>query len=164
MSDDTQFEKPTEQIEPIEQIEKTEQTDFIDDDENLDIKPNTNVQITMDQDNLVETENSDPIAEIIRQNDNSHELDGDIHMFKKARNGKKCDTIIIGLNFLSKEENKNFLQKIQKKFGTGGCYKEMPEYAKNSKVFVFTGDCRDKIRKLLNAEYNKDLKSIKIHG
>jgi translation initiation factor 1 (eIF-1/SUI1) len=143
---------------------------FEDNDENnetFDIKPNTNVQIQLDQEDQEDpeaTSDSDPIAQIIRQNDNSHELDGDIHMFKKARSGKKCDTIIIGLIFATLEDNKNFLKKIKTKFGTGGCHKEMPELSKNSMVFVFTGDCREKIRKLLVADYGKDVKTIKIHG
>jgi len=148
--------------------EETKQFEDIEEnDETFDIKPNTNVLIPLDTEDAEDTEatsDSDPIAQIIRQSDNSHELDGDIHMFKKTRNGKKCDTIIIGLVFASQEENKNFLKKIKTKFGTGGCHKEMPELAKNSLVFVFTGDCRDKIRKLLVAEYGKDLKNIKIHG
>jgi len=138
---------------------------FEENDETFDIKPNTNVQIILEnQEDKDDSSDSDPIAQIVRQNDNSHELDGDIHMFKKARSGKKCDTIIIGLIFPTQKENNDFLKKIKTKFGTGGCHKEMPELAKNSLVFVFTGDCREKIRKLLVAEYGKDIKNIKIHG
>ena len=108
-------------------------------------------------------EESDEFAEIVRQDENPYMADGDIHMFKQSR-GKKSDTVITGLIFATPDENKQFLKKIKTKFGIGGCHKLMEDMVKNELVFVFTGDYREKIKKLLINEYGKDSKSIKIHG
>ena len=87
----------------------------------------------------------------------------DIHIHIQMR-GRKCNTIIQGLEFSTKEENKIFLSKTTKKFGIGGCQKVLEDIDKNSMVFIFTGDCREKIKTLLIEEYNKYEDSIKIHG
>lgn len=101
---------------------------------------------------------------IVAQEDKEQEIDLEIHMYKQPRGGKKSDTIITGLVFNNKDENKQFLTMCKKKFGSGGCLKEMPELYKKGLVFVFTGDLRDKIKNLLVNEYGKNKDLIKMHG
>lgn len=99
------------------------------------------------------------------EDDLDYQFDNDIHIHKHMRGGgKKCNTIISGLNFKNKEETKEFLSKITKKFGIGGCQKIVTEIDEKNTVLVFTGDYREKIKTLLIEEYNKDEESIKIHG
>jgi translation initiation factor 1 (eIF-1/SUI1) len=90
-------------------------------------------------------------------------IDRDIHMYKQAR-GRNTDTVISGLKFESKEEAKLFVSSIKKKFGIGGCQKMMEDMDKDNPVFVFTGDLRDKIIKILVEDYKYDPKTIKKHG
>lgn len=90
-------------------------------------------------------------------------MDREIHMYKQAR-GRNTDTIISGLSFSSKDEVKKFVSYIKKKFGIGGCQKMMEDMDKDEPVFVFTGDLRDKIIKILVDEYKYDSKLIKKHG
>ena len=88
----------------------------------------------------------------------------EIHIHKQLRNGKKCNIIIQGLNFSTKQENKDFILKIKSKFGVGGCQKTMEEIDKINPVFVFMGDIRDKIRDLLIKDYGKEDEFIIYHG
>lgn len=90
-------------------------------------------------------------------------LNKEIHMYKHSR-GRRCDTIISGLEFQSKEETKTFLSFIKKKFGIGGCQKELADIDKDNQVLVFTGDLRDKIIKILVSDYKVDPTLIKKHG
>ena len=87
----------------------------------------------------------------------------DIHIHVQKR-GKNFDTIISGLKFASGSEIKAFVSKIKKKYGVGGCNKQINELGKISSIFVFTGDCREKIQKLLIEEYKYSKSMIKIHG
>lgn len=98
------------------------------------------------------------------ENELSVKFDNDIHIHKQMRGAKKCITIINGLNFNTKEETKDFLGKIKKKFGIGGCQKIISDIDENNMVFVFMGDYREKIKSLLVEEYNKNDESIFIHG
>ena len=90
--------------------------------------------------------------------------DNEIHIHRQSRNVRKCKTIIQGLVFKTKEENKLFISKISKKFGIGGCQKMMDDIDKDKIVFVFDGDCRDKVKDILILEYGKDEDYIKYHG
>jgi translation initiation factor 1 (eIF-1/SUI1) len=94
---------------------------------------------------------------------NTKTINNEIHMYKQAR-GRHCDTVISGLKFETKEETKTFISTIKKKFGIGGCQKLMEDINKDEPVFVFTGDLRDKIIKILVEVYNYDSKLIKKHG
>lgn len=96
------------------------------------------------------------VEEIISQ-------DNEIHIYKNIR-GKKCDTVISGLLFKKKDETKDFLTNIKKRFGVGGCYKMIPEINKTDMVYVFMGDYRDKIRNVLINEYDIKREMIKMHS
>jgi hypothetical protein len=96
---------------------------------------------------------------------NTKNINREIHMFKHPRKkGKLFDTVISGIVFGTKEENKTFMSSIKKRFGIGGCQKKMEDIDKNYPVFVFTGDLRTKITKILVEEYKYDSKLIKNHG
>jgi translation initiation factor 1 (eIF-1/SUI1) len=84
-------------------------------------------------------------------------------MYKQSR-GRHFDTIISGLEFKTKEETKTFISVIKKKFGIGGCQKILDHIDNNNMVFVFTGDSRDKIIKILVDCYNYNITSIIKHG
>ncbi len=90
-------------------------------------------------------------------------INKEIHMYKQARK-RSCDTVISGLKFNTKEMTKTFMSTIKKKFGIGGCQKTMDDIDKENPVFVFTGDLRDKIIKILVEDYKYDSKLIKKHG
>lgn len=87
----------------------------------------------------------------------------EIHMYKQAR-GRNTDTVIVGLIFKSKDNAKTFVSSIKKKFGINGCQKMMEDMDKENSVFVFTGDFRDKITKILVDEYKCEPKVIKKFG
>jgi translation initiation factor 1 (eIF-1/SUI1) len=72
--------------------------------------------------------------------------------------------VISGLQFETKETTKAFITSIKKKFGIGGCQKTMEDIDKENPVYVFTGDLRDKIIKILVEDYKYDPKLIKKHG
>jgi translation initiation factor 1 (eIF-1/SUI1) len=93
----------------------------------------------------------------------TNSINNEIHMYKQAR-GRRSDTIISGLQFKTKDEAKAFILNIKKKFGIGGCQKMMEDMDKDFPVFVFTGDLRDKIIKILVESYKYDPKLIKKHG
>jgi len=93
----------------------------------------------------------------------TNSINNEIHMYKQAR-GRRSDTIISGLQFKTKDESKAFILNIKKKFGIGGCQKMMEDMDKDFPVFVFTGDLRDKIIKILVDSYKYDPKLIKKHG
>jgi len=76
-----------------------------------------------------------------------------ITMYKVVR-GRKSDIIIKGLVFKTAEENKKFITTISSKFGIGGCLKINEEYDKTNKVFVFTGDKREEIKKIIISQFN----------
>ena len=97
------------------------------------------------------------------ENELDLQYDNDIHIHKQMR-GRKCTTIIQGLEFSSKEDNKAFITKIKKKFGINGCQKIVDDIDETNLVFIFTGDCREKIKDLLVLEHDKSEESIKIHG
>jgi hypothetical protein len=96
-------------------------------------------------------------------NDNAIISYNEIHMYKQAR-GRNTDSVIVGLIFKSKDNVKTFVSSIKKKFGINGCQKMMEDMDKDNPVFVFTGDFRDKITKILINEYNCDPKVIKKFG
>ena len=87
----------------------------------------------------------------------------EIHMYKQAR-GRNTDSVIVGLIFKSKDNAKTFITSIKRKFGISGCQKTMEDLDKENPVFVFTGDFRDKISKILVEEYKCDPKVIKKFG
>jgi hypothetical protein len=87
----------------------------------------------------------------------------EIHMYKQAR-GRNTDSVIVGLNFKLKDNAKTFISSIKRKFGISGCQKTMEDMDKENPVFVFTGDFRDKITKILVDEYKVDPKVIKKFG
>lgn len=87
----------------------------------------------------------------------------EIHMYKQAR-GRNTDTVIVGLKFNTKENSKTFVSSIKRKFGISGCQKNMEEMDKENPVFVFTGDLRDKIIKVLIDDYKCDAKAFKKFG
>ena len=93
----------------------------------------------------------------------TNSINNEIHMYKQAR-GRRSDTIISGLQFKTKDEAKAFILNIKKKFGIGGCQKMMEDMDKDAPVFVFTGDLRDKIIKILVESHKCDPKLIKKHG
>ncbi len=93
----------------------------------------------------------------------TNSINNEIHMYKQAR-GRRSDTIISGLQFKTKDESKSFILNIKKKFGIGGCQKMMEDMDKDFPVFVFTGDLRNKIIKILVETYKYDSKLIKKHG
>lgn len=93
----------------------------------------------------------------------TNSINNEIHMYKQAR-GRRSDTIISGLQFKTKDESKSFILNIKKKFGIGGCQKMMEDMDKDFPVFVFTGDLRDKIIKILVENHKCDPKLIKKHG
>lgn len=110
---------------------------------------------------IEDTQNESETTNI--QNDKKIISTGDINMYKQPR-GRCCDTVIVGLIFNSNDTIKKFISSIKKKFGIGGCHKMMDNMDKLNKVFVFTGDSRDKITKILVEEYNYDSKLIKKFG
>lgn len=121
-------------------------------------------QNSSETEQIDETQETQQTNQIINVNDNSNiELDDNIHMYKQTR-GRKCNTIISGLKLNDKAEIKNFISKIKKKYGAGGCHKMVPEINKINLVFVFTGDLREKIKKILIDEYQKSELSIEIHS
>ena len=110
--------------------------------------------------------NNEPLSKIklISQYDSlSNTSDNEIHIYKQSR-GRKSDTIISGLIFENKDDTKLFLSSCKKKFGIGGCHKMLLEINKDMMVFVFTGDMREKIKKLLINDYSKNEDLIKVHG
>jgi hypothetical protein len=96
-------------------------------------------------------------------NDNIVISYNEIHMYKQAR-GRNTDSVIVGLVFKSKDIAKTFISSIKRKFGINGCQKTMEDMDKENPVFVFTGDFRDKITKILIDEYKIDPKVIKKFG
>jgi hypothetical protein len=87
----------------------------------------------------------------------------EINMFKQSR-GRNTDTVIVGLKFNTKDNAKTFITSIKRKFGINGCQKMIEEMDNINPVFVFTGDFRDKIKKILIEEYNCIPDSIKKFG
>jgi translation initiation factor 1 (eIF-1/SUI1) len=99
---------------------------------------------------------------------------------KTQARGRKCTTIVTGLN-LDKEKEKQFLTKIKKTGVTGnkksvdieelssGSYhrdkskKGQPKLKniKKVEIFIFTGDCKDKIQEILVNDFSIDEESIK---
>ena len=90
--------------------------------------------------------------------------DKEIIMHKQLRKSKKCDTIIQGLIFNTKEESKEFISKIKRKLGIGGCQKMIENLDNKNLVFIFMGDYRDKIKDILIQEYGKVDEFIKYQG
>ena len=87
----------------------------------------------------------------------------EIHMYKQSR-GRNTDTVISGLIFKNNNDAKFFISFIKRKFGICGCQKMMEEIDKINSVYVFTGDFRDKISKILINNYNVDPNIIKKYG
>ena len=100
-------------------------------------------------------------------NDFKNELDNflneKIHLHHKQR-GRKCQTLIVGLIFNSKDDIKIFLSKVKKKFCVSGSHKKIIELDDKENVFEFAGDIRDNLKDYLIAEYNKNEENIVIHG
>ena len=88
----------------------------------------------------------------------------EIHIHRVNRGTRKSDIIIQGLIFKTNDESKTFVSLVSKKFGISGCYKIMEDYDKKNSVFIFTGDKREDIVKILIESYNKDEEFIKYHG
>lgn len=96
----------------------------------------------------------------------------EIHLHRVSRGTRKCDIIIKGLIFKTKkdekgniiDESKEFIKLVTKKFGICGCYKIVEEYDEKNKVYVFSGDKRDDIVKILVEKYNRDAEFIIYHG
>jgi len=95
---------------------------------------------------------------------NDNNFNDNIHIYKQIRNARKCQTIINGLTFKNPQDEKEFLSKVTKKFGIGGCKKKVEEINSHNLVYVFMGDYRDKIKQFLIKEYNKEDSCISIHG
>lgn len=106
-------------------------------------------------DNIDTDNNNDVNKNIISYNE--------IHMYKQAR-GRKSDSVIVGLKFNTKDNAKIFVSFIKQKIGISGCQKTMEDMDKVNPVFVFTGDSRDKIIKILIEKYNVDPSVIKKFG
>jgi len=87
----------------------------------------------------------------------------EIHMYKQAR-GRNTDTVIVGLKFNTKDNSKTFVSSIKRKFGINGCQKIMEEMDKENPVYVFTGDLRDKIIKVLVDDYKCNAGAFKKFG
>jgi translation initiation factor 1 (eIF-1/SUI1) len=87
----------------------------------------------------------------------------EIHLYKQAR-GRNTDTVIVGLKFNTKENSKTFVSSIKRKFGINGCQKIMEEMDKENPVYVFTGDLRDKIIKVLVDVYKCNAGAFKKFG
>jgi len=100
---------------------------------------------------------------LTNEKSNIQTFNTEIHLYKQAR-GRHCDTIISGLQFETKDMAKIFVSSIKKKFGIGGCCKKIEEIDNTNPVFVFTGDLRDKIIKILIDDYKYDSKMIKKYG
>jgi translation initiation factor 1 (eIF-1/SUI1) len=88
----------------------------------------------------------------------------EIHIYVHQRGTRKADTIIKGLEFADKDENKKFLSSIKQTFGINGCIKMIDEIDPVNKVFSFTGNYGEKIKNELVKKYNKDEDLITIHG
>jgi len=86
-----------------------------------------------------------------------------ITIYKVVR-GRKSDIIIKGLVLKTIEENKKFISLISSKFGIGGCQKIIKEYDEINKVFVFTGDKREEIKKIIISNYNIEPEFISYVG
>jgi len=87
----------------------------------------------------------------------------EIHLHRISRGTRKCDVIIQGLIFKTDEESKEFM-KLVKKIGISGSHKIVEDYDKTNKVYVFSGDKRDEIVKILTEKFNRDEEFIKFHG
>ena len=98
------------------------------------------------------------------ENELNEKYSNEIHMHRINRGARKSDVIIQGLTFKTNDEIKEFITLISKKFGISGCCKMLEDYDSVNKVFIFTGDKRDKIRDILIETYNKDYDFIKYHG
>ncbi len=87
----------------------------------------------------------------------------EIHLHRVSRGAKKCDIIVQGLVFKNIDESKEFITLV-KKIGVSGSHKMMEDYDKTNKVYVFSGDKRDEIIKILTSKFNRDIDFIKCHG
>lgn len=84
--------------------------------------------------------------------------------FHLRKDGKKSSTIISGLGFENKENLNTFLKTIKKKFGINGCYKEDKKSEIMQEVFIFSGDCREKVKQFLIDNMNIEEENVKMHG
>ena len=98
-------------------------------------------------------------------NDNEDDLndfDNIIHIHVHKIKNKNV-TVIDGLKFTDLNESKQFITLIKKKFGIAGYESEIKKINENDKVFVFSGDNRNKISNILIDQYNKNEENIEIH-
>lgn len=97
------------------------------------------------------------------ETDLENKYSNEIHLHRVSRGTRKCDVIIQGLIFKNEEESKEFM-KLVKKIGICGCHKIIEDYDKINKVYVFSGDKRNDIVKILIEKFNRDEEFIKYHG
>jgi hypothetical protein len=89
-------------------------------------------------------------------------FDNKIHIHSlKIKN--KNTTVINGLIFNNKDENKQFISHNKKKFGIAGYQTIVEKINEKDMVFVFSGDYRTKIKNVLVETYNKSEENIEIH-
>jgi translation initiation factor 1 (eIF-1/SUI1) len=92
-----------------------------------------------------------------------NQINEKIHLHLMAKAGRKCLTVIDGLE-LSSEDEKKFLKLGKSKFSTTGYKKLMPEYNSKSEVYCFFGDHRNAFVELIKKEYGKQDNVFHIHG
>jgi translation initiation factor 1 (eIF-1/SUI1) len=97
--------------------------------------------------------NYDPTKELDEKFDNI------IHLYKVNTNGRKCITIMKGMDI----EEKDFLREAKTKLSTNGFKKVMPEYG-SEPVYCFNGDKREELKQLLIINFKRPSEGFVFHG
>lgn len=106
--------------------------------------------------NLLNLKTYDPFAEA---EENENQLKYEIHLRIQARNGRKCITIVQGLDGLT--ELKPFVKKCKKSFNCNGSITKDEEFGN---ILQFSGDQRENIKKILIGKIQLSKENIIIHG
>ena len=107
-------------------------------------------------DNILNLQTFDPFADV---EDNEKNLQYEIHLRIQARNGRKCITIVQGLDGLT--ELKSFVRTCKRSFNCNGSITKDEEFGK---ILQFSGDQREKIKTLLVEKVQLSKENIITHG
>ncbi len=92
-----------------------------------------------------------------------NQINEKIHLYLMSKAGRKCLTVIDGLE-LTPEQEKGFLKLGKTKLCTTGYKKLMLEYNNKTEVYCFFGDHRNSFAELIKKEYGKSDDLFHIHG
>lgn len=90
-------------------------------------------------------------------------LNEKINIYIMPTFGRKCLTVITGLN-LSKEQEKLFLSKAKEKFSTAAYKKIIPEFDNHNESYCCNGDKRVESKELIIKLFDKSDHVFYIHG